>query len=105
QSHHQPGLARLRVRWTLPWMSRSVTIPGEHLLFADATSQDLLLGHAGFPARRIGVLGIALVVVFGLAMALTIATERLLGWAPARIDCAGGGGVSPPLCAGERGPL
>ena len=93
-SRHEAGSARLRVRWTLPWMSRSVTLPAEQLMPVDATPRELALRGVALAGRRIGVLGLVVVAVWALAAALRSVSERLLGWAPVRIDCAGGAGLA-----------
>ena len=60
----------------------------------DAMSRELALRGAAMAGRRIGVLGVAGIVLWLLAVALRGVSERLLGWAPARIDCAGGAGLA-----------
>ena len=72
---------------------------------ADATSRELALRAAAMAGRRIGVLGIAGIVLWLLAVALRVVSERLLGWAPARIDCAGGAGLGVLFLALTATPL
>ncbi len=93
-SRHEAGSARLRVRWTLPWMSRPVTLPAEQLMPVDASPRELALRGVALAGRRIGVLGLVVVAVWALAAALRSVSERLLGWAPVRIDCASGAGLA-----------
>jgi hypothetical protein len=93
-SRHQAGSARLRVRWTLPWMSRSVTIPAEHLMPVDASRRELGLRDTAMVGRRVGVLGVVGIAMCALALALRGVLDRLLGWAPVRIDCAGAAGLA-----------
>ena len=72
---------------------------------ADATLRELALRAAAMAGRRIGVLGIAGILLWLLAVALRRVSERLLGWAPARIDCAGGAGLAVLFLALTATPL
>jgi hypothetical protein len=94
RSRHEAGSARLRVRWTLPWMSRAVTIPAEHLAPAGAAPRELAVRQAAMVGRRIGVLGLAVVALGALARVLRAISERRLGWTPVRVDGAGAAGFA-----------
>jgi hypothetical protein len=61
---------------------------------ADASPRELALRGVALTGRRIGVLGIAVVALWTLGAALGRVSERLLGWAPVRIDGAGGAGLA-----------
>jgi hypothetical protein len=88
-SRHEAGSARLRLRWTAPWLSRAVSIPAEHLLPADATPLEIRLRRLALAGRRVGAVGLACLGLAGLAVILAALRERVVPGAPARVDRTG----------------
>lgn len=76
-SRHQAESARLRVRWTPPWLSQAITIPTDHLLPTGATPRDIWLRSLLLAGRRVGVLGLACLGFGMLAVVLTGVRKRV----------------------------